>query len=98
MLTKQDLNAIGNLIDTKLENKLEIKFEEKLAPIRSNIKSIEENVGALQKDIVVIKSGVKKLRKDLTTTINFFDKSDNTLLNKLNKTRSEIGLRELNFA
>ncbi len=44
MLTKQDLNAIGDLMDVRLEKGLK--------PIRQDI---------------------KKLRKDLTTTINFFD-------------------------
>lgn len=84
MLTKQDLNAIGSLIDTTLEKKLENKFEEKLSPIRNDI-------GSIKKD-------VRKLRKDLTTTINFFDKGYNILLNKLNKTRNQVGLSELNFA
>jgi hypothetical protein len=80
MLTNQDLNAIGDLIDTRLESKL----EEKLSPIRNNIQSIKKDV--------------KKLRSGLKTTVNFFDKEDSTLLKKLNKTRSEIGLSELNFA
>lgn len=84
MLTKQDLNAIGNLIDTKLENKLEIKFEEKLTPIRN--------------DIISIKKDVKKLRKDLTTTINFFDNRDLESKRIISKTRTDVGLSEFNFA
>lgn len=91
MLTKQDLNAIGNLIDTKLENKLESKFEEKLAPIHNEIKN-------LQKDMTIVKNDVKKLRKDLGKTIDFFDKSNMSTRAKVNKTRSELGLSEVVFA
>lgn len=97
MLTKQDLNAIGNLID--------IKFKTELKPIHNNIKglktgvqNLENSVDNLQKDMTTVKSGVKKLRKDLEKTIGFFDNNDVNLHNKLNKTRSEIGLSEFNFA
>lgn len=87
MLTKQDLNAIGELIDTKLESKL----EEKLTPIHNNIKN-------LQKDMTIVKKGVHKLRKDLTKTIYFFDKADLSTREKVNKTRGELGLQEVTFA
>ncbi len=95
MLTKQDLNAIGNLIElkfeskleekleSKLEEKLESKLELKLLPIRNDIKN-------LQKD-------VKKLRKDLTTTINFFDNNNLKLQNQIDQTRKHVGLEEVNF-
>lgn len=101
MLTKQDLNAIGNLIDIKIEN----KFEEKLNPIRNEIKSIKNGVKklqtsvvTLQKDILTVKSDSKKLRKDLKTTINFFDNRDLESRKSIDKTRSEIGLSEFNYA
>ena len=76
MLTKQDLNAIGALIDTKLKNGL--------APIHEDIK--------------IIKNDVKKLRKDLDKTIDFFDKSSMSTREKVNKTRAEVGLKEVEFA
>ena len=91
MLTKQDLNAIGNLIDERLESKLESKFQEKLTPIHNDIKN-------LQKDMTTVKKGVHKLRKDLTKTIYFFDKADLSTREKVNKTRSELGLQEVTFA
>lgn len=44
-LTVQDLNAIGQLIDTKLEQKLEQKLNEKLKialrPIKKDLKEIK---------------------------------------------------------
>lgn len=54
-LTKQDLTAIGNLIDERLE----VKFEEKIKPI--------------QKDLDTLKKGQRKIKKDLSTVINYFD-------------------------
>lgn len=69
MLTKQDLNAIGDLMDVRLEKGLK--------PIRQDI---------------------KKLRKDLTTTINFFDGRNLELEKKIDTTRDELHLSELNFA
>lgn len=83
MLTKQDLNAIGELVDTKLEKKL--------TPIHNDIKN-------LQKDVTTVKKDVCKLRKDLTKTINFFDKADISTREKVNKTRTELGLQEVTFA
>jgi hypothetical protein len=83
MLTKQDLSAIGNLIDTKLKVGL--------SPIQKDIKIIKKDVNGLKKYVA-------KLREDLTTTINFFDKSDQDIKTKLNKTRSDIGLRDIEFA
>lgn len=83
MLTKQDLNSIGTLIDTKLKKGL--------TPLHSDIKN-------LQKDMTIVKKDVKKLRKDLDKTIDFFDKSNLSTRENLNKTRSDLSLREVEFA
>jgi hypothetical protein len=45
-----------------------------------------------------VKKDVRKLRKDLTKTIYFFDKADLSTREKVNKTRSELGLQEVTFA
>ena len=83
MLTKQDLNAIGNLIDTKLEKGL--------APLHSDIKN-------LQNDMSIVKKDVKKLDRRLTKTIDFFDNAELNTRSKVNKTRSELGMNEVEFA
>lgn len=41
MLTKKDLQSIGELIDTKLDEKLESKLEQKLKPIRKSLKRLD---------------------------------------------------------
>lgn len=43
-LTQHDLNAIGNLIETKLEEKLEVKLEQKLKPIKKDLKAIRKDL------------------------------------------------------
>ena len=58
----------------------------------------EKRLVPIHTDIKLIKKDVKKLRKDLNTTIGFFDTGDRSLLDKLNKTRNQVGLSELNFA
>jgi len=86
MLTKQDLNAIGSLMENKLK------------PVREDISVLKKDVFGLKKDVFYLKKDVKKLRSDLNTTINFFDKADQDIKTKLNKTRSEFGLKEVSFA
>ncbi|HSX09112.1 MAG TPA: hypothetical protein VLF93_03090 [Candidatus Saccharimonadales bacterium] len=66
MLTNDDLRKIGDLIDerleikleekleTKLEEKLERKFEEKLAPIKKDIQTLKKSDKAIRKDLKVI--------------------------------------------
>lgn len=87
MLTKQDLQAIGSLIEvhleTKLEEKLESKLDEKLSPIHTDIKQIKKDV--------------KKLRRDLDSTISYFDNRDNSLKGAINKTRRELNLQDFEF-
>lgn len=64
-LTTKDLNAIGEMLDQKLElsfaqfeQKLDRKMDEKLYPIR-------EHLAVVTKDIAVIKEDVNSLRLEL---------------------------------
>lgn len=54
MLTKSDLTKIGQVIDERLEIKLETKFDQKLAPIKRDLKilrrDLESVLGSLDKD------------------------------------------------
>lgn len=86
MLTKQDLNSIGTIVRTEL------------VPVRKDIKNLKEDVAKLQIGVVTLQKGARKLRKDLDKTIDFFDKSNMSTREKVNKTRSELGLNEVAFA
>ncbi|MEJ0030989.1 MAG: hypothetical protein WDO15_11700 [Bacteroidota bacterium] len=60
-LTKEDLEAIGNLIDEKLE-----KFDaEKLLPIRTDIHYIKCDIEVLKKDVSYLKYDVAVLKDDV---------------------------------
>jgi hypothetical protein len=52
----------------------------------------------VRKDINKLQVDVKKLRKDLDKTIDFFDKSNVSTREKVNKTRTDLGLNEVAFA
>ena len=73
MLTKQDLNAIGGIIDDKLEEKLESKLEEKLAPIKKDIKKIQKTLDTAidrfdQNDIKIV-DNVRKIQTHLNLPV-----------------------------
>lgn len=54
MLTKSDLTKIGQVVDERLEIKLESKLNQKLAPIKKDLKilrrDLESVLGSLDKD------------------------------------------------
>lgn len=80
MLTKQDLNAIGGLIDTKLEEKLEekleTKLEEKLSPIKKDIRKIQKTLDVAidrfdQNDVIIVEN-VRKIQTHLNLPVMDF--------------------------
>lgn len=67
--------------------------------IRGVVKGeVQSGLVPVRKDIGDLKKDVKKLRKDLTKTIDFFDKSNTSTREQVNKIRTEIGLKEVEFA
>lgn len=64
MLTKQDLNAIGKLVDSKLEEKL----EKKLKPIHKGINKVQATLDTAIDHFDVrsdeLKKAVKKTRSE----------------------------------
>jgi SMC interacting uncharacterized protein involved in chromosome segregation len=69
MLTGDDLQKIGELIDQKLEQ----KFDEKLEPIKNDILMIKEDITGLKKDIKSLKNSDRKIRKDLSLVLKYSD-------------------------
>ena len=57
MLSKEDLRLIGNLLDEK--------FDEKLTPIRDDIRVLKEDVVVLKEDVTVLKEDVAVLKEDV---------------------------------
>ena len=86
ILTQQDLQAIGNLIDEKLESKLEEKLESKL----------EEKIESkLEEKLKPIKRDLKSIKKTLDTTISFFDQELVDHNKRLNRVETTLGLSPL---
>lgn len=65
MLTHQDLEAIGNIIDEKLDKKL--------ASLRSDVKSLKIDVNHLKKAVKELQKETKALRSDMNMIVRFFD-------------------------
>lgn len=52
-LTKLDLNKIDALIDYKIETSFEQKFEEKIAPLRNDIKDLKNIIIEMHRFITI---------------------------------------------
>lgn len=87
MLTSQDLQDIGLLLDQRLE----VKFEEKLAPIRKDVnrleRTFEEQLTSVRKDIADLdtksedrltgmQKDIRKIRKDSAYVVDVLDRAD----------------------
>ncbi len=58
-LTKEDLLAIGELMDGKLEKALN--------PIKGDIRTLKQDVGTLKQDVGALKQDVGALKQDMRT-------------------------------
>lgn len=56
-LTKEDLNAISQLLDTK--------FQSELQPIKNDIRTLKEDVQSLKEDVQSLKEDVQILKSDV---------------------------------
>ncbi len=78
-LTKDDLQAISDLVDERLEIKLDEKFKKELKPIkddigdlksdvkilRSDVQDLKVRVGILEADVCGLKSDMQDLKSDV---------------------------------
>lgn len=55
ILTSEDLLAISQLLDVKLEGLLESKLETKLQPMRDDIRLLKDDVRVLKDDVRLLK-------------------------------------------
>lgn len=103
MLTNQDLNAIKGIVREEVQTgfipvrKDISNLQKDVSGLRINVTGLQANVTNLQTDMTVVKNSVKNLRKDLTKTIDFFDKASVATREKVNKTRKDLGLNEVEF-
>lgn len=89
MLTKDDLQQIGSLLDEKLEQKLEEKLEEKLE------QKLEEKLEPMREDIASLKDDVRDIKKTLDTTIRFFDHTTSDHGRRIKRVEKHLALPPL---
>lgn len=78
MLSKSDIRVIGDLLDTKLEEKLESKLEEKLeSKLEQKLESkFEEKLGPIRNDISTIRKDIRKIKKDVAFGVDILDRAN----------------------
>lgn len=54
MLTKHDLSAIAEIVDTSIDKRLTTVLDNRLRPIQKDIKNIQSDMKIVQKDIRVM--------------------------------------------
>lgn len=93
MLSKSDIRAIGDLIDTKLEDKLESKLEEKLeSKLEQKLESkFEEKLGPIRNDISTMRKDIRKIRKDSTFVAGILDQADIQTRLRVDKLERHLG-------
>lgn len=104
MLTKDDFTKLKKIIRDEIETegesiKTELGHEIKMTKIQSS--SDMDTVQFRLKNIEIktnnIQTNVKKLRKDLSKTIDYFDKKSDEAKSGFRKTREELHLSELSY-
>lgn len=105
MLTKRDLELIGQVVDERLEIKLEEKLDQKLEEklndkfysfeLRLDEKlerTFEEKLLPIKKDIHSIKKKMIKMNKTLKLVVKNYDEEDTKLGRRVDKIEHHVGL------
>jgi len=80
MLTKSDLSQIGNVIDEKLD------------PIKKDLKTVQGGLQTVQKDLKYLKKKVNRIDKTVSLTVKNYDEGDVRLERRVRKVEQHIGL------
>lgn len=77
MLSSGDLSAIESLVGRVVEEKMEAKFEEKLSPIRKDIRSLKKTS--------------LRLDKKIDDVLNHLDRRDLNLRGRVERIETHLG-------
>ena len=86
MLSKDDLEKIGELIDTKLEAKLEEKLEAKLNPLRKDMRDNFERIDRK------LDQSIEDSAAFFIHAGNFFDEMREGLVTRIGRIEKHVGL------
>jgi len=88
MLTQNDLQAIGKIIDEKIS-----PLETKMGAFESKMGSFEKKLSSLDKKT---NRGFKSVDRKLDVIINYFDHQDIDIRKRVNRIELHLGLVPLN--
>ncbi len=98
MLTNQDLKNIGNLIESKLEEKLESKLEEKLeSKLEEKLDSkldekLDSKLAPIKKDINGIKKDIKKINKNMERDFSFHETQNRYVIKNVQQIQKHLDI------
>lgn len=80
MLTKQDLNLIGNLLDSKLKT------------LKTDVSILKTDVKDLQKNMSKVNKNIKKLTKVVEDDFNFHEKQSINIIENVQNIQRNLQL------
>lgn len=87
MLTKSDIEIIGNIIDDKIEP---IKGEIKI--LKNDVDVLKKDVSILKKDMKVIKKQINGIRQDINVIISYFERDHVRLSKRVDRIENHLRL------
>jgi predicted nucleic acid-binding Zn-ribbon protein len=105
MLTNDDLQKVGKLIDTKQEplKKNISTLKDDVSTLKSDVSDLKEDVSGLKKDVSGLKKDVKILKKDVSeirgdikTLVSYFDRDYVGLRRRVERIEDHLGLPSKN--
>lgn len=91
MLTKTDLNQIGQIIDERLEKGLK-PIKKDMSGMKQDVGTLKQDVGDLQKDMKYLKKKINRIDKTVSLTVRNYDEGDVRLERRVGKIEEHIGL------
>ena len=94
MLTKQDLNLIGNLLDSKLRTlKTDVSvLKTDVSVLKTDVSVLKTDVKDLQKNMSLVNKNLKKLTKTVENDFNFHEKQNIYVIENVQKIQHELQL------
>ena len=87
MLTKTDLNQIGNVIDEKLK-----PAKKDLTDLKTDVSSLKTDVSRIKVDVKYLKKKVNRIDKTVSLTVKNYDEGDVRLERKVKRIEDHLGL------
>lgn len=82
MLTKNDLEQIGKVVDERLEKRLGPveqrlgNVEQRFDPIKQRLDNVEQKLDPISKDLKYLKKKVNRINKTLDLVVKNYDEAD----------------------